>query len=172
MKAMKSSSSLLSFCVLLALGLIACGKAADAPPSSPGGRAVRFSLPSDAGDLVSVPLPNQAAVIDAWSPTCVPCKEKLPKLVARRKDIEAANAKLVLVAVLADGESTDEAKKALESWGVREPFLVDRGSVLRSEAGVDALPSTIIVGPDGSLRWTAKPTSTEEDIVTAARNSR
>jgi hypothetical protein len=77
----------------------------------------------------------------------------------------------VLVAVLSDAESTDAARAALASWGVSAPFLVDRGDVLRREAGVRDLPATLVVGQDGVVRWVAPPLS-KADVVQAARAAR
>lgn len=142
------------------------------PPSAPNpaaGRQVRIDLPSDGGALVSLPFAGRTTVLDAWAPTCLPCKEKLPALFKRSAELEAAGAKLVLVAVLSDGESTDAARATLASWGVKSPFLIDRGDVLRREVGVTELPTTLVLSPSGDVRWTAPVNATADDVVRAAR---
>jgi hypothetical protein len=154
----------------LGLVMLACARAPLRPsaPSSKLGHSIAFPLPSDTGALVTIPPPGaHATVLDFFSPTCTPCKEKLPKLLAERGAIEAKGARLLLIGVLADSESTDDARRALESWGAHSPFLVDRGSVSRSEAGVEKLPATIVLDLSGVLLWVAPADATEKDVVAA-----
>jgi hypothetical protein len=73
----------------------------------------------------------------------------------------------VLVGVLADGESTDDAKRALGSWGVTAPFLVDRDGTGKREAGVTTLPATIVLDASGAVKWVAPPSATADDVVAA-----
>jgi hypothetical protein len=89
--------------------------------------------------------------------------------VKRTADLESAGAKLVLVAVLSDSESTEAARATLASWGVSSPFLVDRGDILRREAGVTALPTTLVLSHAGELQWVAPVGATADDVVRAAR---
>ena len=152
------------------------GSAGEAPiasaPSPMLGATSQFELPSNEGALVSVPQPNaKVTVIDAFAPTCEPCAKKLPALVAQRSALAEAGAKLVLIAVLADGESDDAAKTALHTWGADSPFLIDRGDVLRRELAIDKLPGTVVVDVAGKIRWVAPPDATAEDIVAAARSA-
>ncbi len=157
----------------LALALLpACGARplATSAPSAVVGQAVSLVLPSDTGALVSLPLDGaKATVIDAWAPTCVPCREKVPALIARRAELEDTGAKLVLVAVLADEESTEAARTTLASWGVVSPFLIDRGDLLRRECGVESLPSTLIMDDRGVVRWVAEVGASAADIAAAVR---
>ncbi len=123
-----------------------------------------FSLPSNAGDLVTGPIAGaRQTVLDFFGPSCEPCAKKVPVLVGRRSDIEKRGGRLVLVGVLADGESTSDAERALAKWGVRASFLVDRAGVALREAGVKDLPSTIILDASGATRWRAPIRATAED---------
>jgi len=89
-------------------------------------------------------------------------------LYARRGEIEARGGKLVLVAVLSDAETTDDARAALSSWGVAASFLIDRGDVLRREAGVSSLPATLVIDEQQHVCWVAPPNASAEDVVAAA----
>jgi hypothetical protein len=159
---------------LLAAALLtaACGPAA-APPSAPStalGHEVALSLPTDDGALVTLPLAGaRATVLDAFAPSCEPCRTKVPALLAREREIAEAGSRLVLVAVLAESESTEDAAAALRSWGAAAPFLVDRGEALRRECGVEALPATLVLDARGVVRWAASPQSEAGDVVAAAR---
>ncbi len=157
--------------LVAALGLVGgCGHAI-LPPSAPNsmmGKRVTFALPSNSGALVSVPAKGaRFTVLDFFSPSCKPCKEKLPALYAKRDALSKKGAQLMLVAVLGD-EPTDDATQALASWGVTNaPFLVDHGDVSRASAAVRGLPATLILDRDGTLRWAAPPTATAEQVVDA-----
>jgi thiol-disulfide isomerase/thioredoxin len=155
--------------IVIALATAGCGNSA--PPSAPNsllGQTVSFSLPSNTGSLVSVPVPGaHYTVLDFFAPNCKPCKKKLPKLYAKRAALQAKGADLVLVADLGDA-TTDDAQKALASWGVGgATFLVDHGDVSRVSAGVRGLPATLVLDAHGTLRWAAPPTATAEQVVEA-----
>jgi len=170
---LRTSRSFLVCCAGLA-ALLGCGGALLPSAASPKlNQSADFSLPSDTGRLVSIPLPSaRITVLDAWAPSCAPCRKKLPALHARKAALEARGGKLVLVAVLAEGESTDDARATLAQWGVVEPFLVDRGDTLRRSAGVSALPTTLLLDARGVLRWVAPMDATAADVVMAVSTLR
>ncbi len=146
---------------------LSCGGAS--PALSPSGAPVSFSLPSDEGALVAVPLAGaRATVLDFFSPTCEPCKKKVPELLGKRDALAAKGVKLVLVCVLSDSESTDTARRALASWGAASPFLVDRGDTSKIEVGVTALPTTLVLDAGGRVLFRSTATSTVDDVLAAA----
>jgi thiol-disulfide isomerase/thioredoxin len=164
----------LALCSVL---LAACGCAApvpSVPPSAPSdklGKEIAFSLATNEGALVTVPISGaRTTVLDFFAPTCAPCKKSLPELYAARDELAAQGARLVLVAVLGDGESSADAQRALESWGVHAPFLVDSGDTARREAGVTALPATLVLDARGTLRWSAPAGASVRDLLAATRN--
>jgi thiol-disulfide isomerase/thioredoxin len=128
---------------------------------------VLFALPTDSGGLVELPLAEgQSAVFDFWAPSCAPCKKSLPALYARRDEIASRGGRLILVAVLAIEESTDQARQTLAAWGVENAsFLVDRDDVARRELGVQSLPATIILDARGKVLWVAPEGASSDDIV-------
>jgi thiol-disulfide isomerase/thioredoxin len=147
-----------------------CGQGA--PASAPHhelGRPVAFSLPTNEGALVSVPLAGaHATVLDFFGPSCEPCRKALPALYRERGELANHGAKLVLIAVLADGESTDDAKRALSSWGVSAPFLIDREGTGLREAGLKVLPATLVLDERGVTKWVAPIGASAADVVAAA----
>lgn len=154
---------------LFALALVSCVHARPRSAEHPMlGRPVNLALPSDDGVLVTVPVESaRTTVLDFWAPSCVPCKAKLPELVRREGELRAKGARLVLVAVLAEGESTDKAKETLVSWGVRAPFLIDRGDQSKTQAGVRDLPATLVIDAVGKLLWCAPATANADDVIGA-----
>jgi protein-disulfide isomerase len=154
---------------LLALSSSCGGPDYRADATTPARAGVSFSLPSDTGQLVPVPKPSsRVTVIDAFGPTCAPCREKVPALLARKAEMEKNGAKLVLVAVLGDGETTEQAAAALKAWGAESPFLVDRGGVLLRELGLRGLPGAFVLGRSGDVLWEAPPNATADQIASVA----
>jgi hypothetical protein len=161
-------------CLLPALAVVVASCAVPHPrasaPSPVLGQAVSFTLPTDSGGLVTVPTADhRALVLDFFGPTCPRCRDTVPALLARKADVEARGAQLVLVGVLGDGESTEDARRALASWGVRAPFLKDGGGVSQKELGVDKLPATVVLDGAGVVRWVATAAATADDVVAAVR---
>jgi len=157
--------------LVLLFGLLSgCGRGAPASaPNDKLGQLVAFSLPTNDGALVSVPLAGaHSTVLDFFGPSCEPCRKALPALYAKRGALATHGSKLLLVAVLADGESTDDAKRALVSWGVSAPFLVDSEGTGRREAGVKNLPATLVLDERGVSRWVAPVGASATDVVAAA----
>lgn len=151
---MRRRSSIALHALALALSSFACGGSGP-PPSAPSdklGQVIAFSLPPDEEALVTVPLPEaRATVLDFFGPTCEPCKESVPALHGKRAELAQKGAKLVLVGVLA-GETTEDAKRALASWGVTAPFLVDKDGTGKREAGVTPLPAPLVLDAAGAVK--------------------
>ncbi|HEY3253529.1 MAG TPA: TlpA disulfide reductase family protein [Polyangiaceae bacterium] len=146
----------------------AAGPIASAPNDKLG-QPVSFSLPSNEGALVSVPAAGaHRTVLDFFGPSCEPCRKALPALYQQRGVLAAHGAQLLLVAVLAGGESTDDARRALASWGVNAPFLVDSEGTGRREAGVMNLPATLVLDEHGVTKWSAPAGASAADVLAAA----
>ncbi len=152
---------------LLVVALLGCGSTPRGAESPMLGKTVSFDLPDDSGALVHVPLDDKITVLDFWATWCAPCRESVPALLARESDLQATGAKIVLVGVLADDESIDKARSTLESWGVKAPFLVDRGGVAQAEAGVRDLPATVILRAGGVVHWVAPKGATAAQVLSA-----
>lgn len=127
-----------------------------------------MDLPSDTGALVSIGAGGESLVLEFWAPTCKPCAIKVPALVAREAELRSKGTRLILVAVLSKDESTEIARSSLASWGVNHPFLIDHEEVSRHAAGVVGLPATLVLDRKHFVRWTAIPTSSVEDVISAA----
>lgn len=88
-------------------------------------------------------------------------------MAAKQDALAASGASLVLVAVLSDNESTEQARSALSAWGVQVDFLVDSANISQSQAGVRGLPQTMVLDAVGEVIWVAPLTATADDVVAA-----
>jgi peroxiredoxin len=162
-------------CIALGLPLIAlafsCGHGA--LPSAPTpllGKAVSITLPTDGGEQVVVPgLDKKKLVLEFFSPSCESCGKRLALLVDQRDALNARGARLVLIAVLGENESIDQARAALQKWDVTWPFLVDNSGACRPYLGVSRAPAALIIDAKGKLVWSAPQGATASDIVAAIR---
>lgn len=155
---------------LLAL-TVSCGRGPPASARHPMlGKPVSITLPTDGGEQISVPAPDRRKlVLEFFAPNCESCRTRLPALVDRRELINARGARLVLVALLADHESIDQARSALHKWGVQWPFLVDSSGASRPYLGISKAPSALLVDGKGKLLWSAPADATADDVIAAIR---
>lgn len=155
---------------LLAL-LVSCSH--DPPPATPNdplGQVVMFSLPNESGALMGIPVAGaRLTVLSFFGPHCEPCRKSVPGLYAQRRALAAHGAKLVLIAVLAKGESPEDAKRALESWGIEEPFLIDSHGTASRTAAVSALPRTLVLDAHGVAKWMFTGEASVENIIMVTR---
>jgi AhpC/TSA family len=150
----------------LLLASVACGQPRDAQQAS--GPRIAFSLSTSDGQRAAVPtVTASATVVEFFSPSCEPCSHKVPMVVAQEAAIQAKGARLMLVAVLADGESTADASAALRKWGVPRPFLVDDGNVARDVAGVTLLPAALVLDAQGHVLLRGSSTVTTAELLAA-----
>ena len=134
------------------------------------GQPVSFRAPDSRGALTAVPSPeDRATVLDFWAPDCAPCARSLPKLVAKTEDIKNEAYAWCWWGMLLEGESTDQAKGVLRSWGVYRDFVVDRNGAVQKQLNLGKLPATVVVDRQGRLKWVAPGDATAEDVEAAAR---
>jgi hypothetical protein len=132
------------------------------------GKQLRLDLPSEKGDRIVVPIKHaRATVVSFWSTGCKPCRNWISELTRRRPDIEAKEGRLVIVAVLGEGEAQEQAQATLSSWGVNTGFVLDPGGAAQREAGISAQPGTLIVEEQGTVRWVAPGDASSDDVMGA-----
>ncbi len=93
---------------------------------------------------------GRVVLIDFWATWCPPCVKSLPALQKLHR--RYANDAGVLVLTVNDGSSADEdLKKFLQRGKYDFPVVVDSGEISRAYS-VKSLPTTVLVGPDGTVR--------------------
>ena len=116
-------------------------------PATGGGAAPAFSLTGTDGRRVSLSnLVGRPLVINFWAAYCAPCRVEMPMLQSR-VGAQAA-AQLVLID---EGDSTEAARRFLDSVGVHQPALLDSDLSVGRAYGAIALPTTVFVRADGSI---------------------
>ncbi len=92
---------------------------------------------------------GKVIVVDFWASWCVPCRRSFPWL----NDMNAkyADDGLVIIGVNLDA-SADEAREFLASYPADFRIHYDTEAVLAKEFGVEAMPSSFVIGRDGEIR--------------------
>lgn len=137
-----SLSRYLAVAVLLLSGSVAL--AVDGP-------APDFTLPDKSGSTVSLSeFDGQVVLINFWASWCGPCREEMPLLVELHQRYESLGFTMLGINVEEDSSAADSF---LSSVPVTFPILYDRENRVSKLYDVIAMPSTVLIGRDGQVRY-------------------
>jgi len=133
--------------------------------ASLGKPAAGFKLPLLAGGEFELGKEKgKVVVLDFWATWCGPCIKSLPGLIEAMSAFPSDRVKLIGVN---QGEGADEVKQFLATRGWKLNVAMDSGTVAR-QYGVDGIPHTVIVGPDGKIAWVKTGYTPDGDKEAAA----
>jgi peroxiredoxin len=116
-----------------------------------GKDAPTFDLPMlDGTDFDLGSAKGHVIVLDFWATWCGPCVHSLPGIVDLVAGFPSDKVKLIGIN---QGESPDQVKKFLAARGIKLAVALDADQSVGRKYGVDAIPRTLIVGPDGKVAW-------------------
>ena len=92
-------------------------------------------------------LRGRPLVINFWSATCVPCRTEMPALQQIHQQVGSSVTFLGIDT--GDGDAT--ARAAAHQSGVRYSLALDPTGRIAAQIGAVALPTTVVVGPDGTV---------------------
>jgi len=97
---------------------------------------------------------GRAVVLAFWASWCSPCRTELPKLEAMQRLFGKDK---VVVFAINSHEDAKAARRGLRSWGLKADMTVvlDKRGRLARKLGVRGVPATLLLGPQGELRWSA-----------------
>ena len=114
-------------------------------------QAPGFSLPDKSGGPVALKdFDGQVVLINFWASWCGPCREEMPLLDELYQRYEPLGFTMLGINV---EEDTVAAEKFLQGMPVNFPVLFDRENSVSKLYDVIAMPSTVIVGRDGSIKY-------------------
>ena len=116
------------------------------------GPAPNFTLQSRDGKSVSLAdLKGQVVMVNFWATWCQPCRQEMPHLEALHKRYSSLGFTLLGVNV---EDNPEGAKKWLDENGpVTFPVLLDPKNQVSKLYKVVAMPSTVLVARDGTMRF-------------------
>ena len=93
---------------------------------------------------------GKVILLNFWATWCEPCRAELPSIERLRA---ALAGRPFLVLAVQMGGSARTAQDTAEELGLRFPLLLDRDSTVTAAWGVKMLPTSFLVGRDGTLAF-------------------
>lgn len=116
-----------------------------------GKAAPPFKLPLlTGGDFDLTAEKGKVVVLDFWATWCGPCTRSLPDLIEAMSGFSEDQVKLIGVN---QAEPPERVKLFLETRKWNLSVVMDGGQSVSRQYGVDGIPHTVIVGPDGKVVW-------------------
>jgi peptidoglycan/xylan/chitin deacetylase (PgdA/CDA1 family) len=124
-----------------------------------GDTLARFTLTRESGGTYEFK-PGRTTVLTVWAYWCDTWKTQDQRMAAAKK--AAVGLPVDFLAVSIDGRWTDLAHPP--TWGAR---LLDKGGEWSRAVKIDRVPYTMVVGPDGTVRWAKDGVVRSEDVLRA-----
>lgn len=118
---------------------------------SPGVAAPALELPGVDGRIHRLAAyRGKVVLVNFWASWCEPCREEMPSIETLRRSLSGEPFVVLAVNV---GEGAQAARRFADAAQLGAALLLDRDGATARAWGARALPSTFIVGPDGTIRY-------------------
>jgi thiol-disulfide isomerase/thioredoxin len=104
-----------------------------------------------------------------WATWCQPCLMEMPSLVKLHSKYRDKNFRVVSINV--DDPEGKKVRSIARDYGLNYPILVGNDETMKQFGGVQALPTSFLIGRDGRIREKLQglyPESTMEKMVLEA----
>lgn len=118
----------------------------------------------DGSVLRSESLRGQTVVLNFWASWCAPCRAEIPEFSRFAKE----HPEISVVGVAVDSGGAADVRAAADRFGITYPVAVADSGIQRAY-GVSALPTTVVIGPEGDVRFTQVGPMSARDLVAATR---
>jgi cytochrome c biogenesis protein CcmG, thiol:disulfide interchange protein DsbE len=146
-----------SFFLLLAIGVSCSGS------DEPTAGTVRVSGPMPALDgphlagpaLHASDFGGKVVVVNFWNQVCPPCQREQPELEKAWARLRSQGVRFVGVNYVGQNWPDDPAaaRAYLRDFGVTYPTILDPDTAIANAFGVEGIPTTVVVGRSGQLRF-------------------
>ena len=145
-----ASSRWTAFAGLIALGAILV--AGPALALDPGDRAPDFAAPAltGSGNVELSDYRGKVVYLDFWASWCAPCLKAIPEIEEMRGEFPADSFQIVAVNL---DQQKKKALRFLEKNPIGYPSASDPKGRLPSQYGLETMPTSYLIGPDGVIRY-------------------
>jgi len=92
-------------------------------------------------------------VLNFFDSTCIPCREEHPELVGFDESQQAMDSQGAELITVVYGDDEDNVQEFFDSNGGEWPVVYDEDGSISAAFGVNLVPETWILDPDGIIRW-------------------
>jgi peroxiredoxin len=144
------------------------GKGRGAEEPRPG--APPFTLPryGEEGEITLDGLEGQVVVLNFWSSYCNSCRLEAPELERAWKSYRGRGVTFVGINV---GEGTEDVARFVEEFSLTYPIALDTQGETLFFYGVRVVPSTVLVGRDGTIAFVYEGPLTERQLASLIDHS-
>jgi peroxiredoxin len=133
--------------VSLAHGADSTGKE---PTGSLRKAAPDFALTNLSGQTVRLSdFKGKIVLLDFWATWCPPCRMEIPNFVQLQK--QYADRGFTVLGIALDDEGAAVVKPLAQKLGVNYPLVIGNTQVAEAYGGIQALPTTFLIGRDGAI---------------------
>ncbi len=92
---------------------------------------------------------DRVVLLDFWATWCAPCRMEIPEFVQLQK--QYADKGFTLLGVALDDEGAAVVKPVAQNLGINYPVVIGNTQVAAAYSGIQALPTTFLIGHDGKI---------------------
>lgn len=104
---------------------------------------------------------GQGVFLNFWGTWCKPCEKEMPYMNNQYKEFKDKGVQVLAVNV---SESKFLVNRFISKHGLEFPVVIDKNGDVLNAYGVDPLPTTFLINPDGKVERVLTGTMTEEDV--------
>jgi thiol-disulfide isomerase/thioredoxin len=109
-----------------------------------------FELMAPDGELIpSSVMDGKVGIVNFWASWCAPCREEMPSLVRLQAEYEDQG--LAVIGIAEDPENLEDILAQVEELDVNYPIVMGDGDLEEAVGGVFQIPTTFILGRDGTV---------------------
>ena len=129
-----------------------------------------FSLPDPDGKTVRLSdFKGKVVLLDFFATWCPPCRNEIPHFIEMQKQFAARG--FTMLGVAFDQQGAAVVKPFARQAGVNYPLALGDSQVAQAYGGVDALPTTFLIGRDGRILQTYVGYTDQADFEQAIQSA-